>query len=284
MLLHWNADPILFTVPGINLSLRWYGLFFAVGFLLGYYFANREFRNRNLNTDGLDKLLGYMIAGTLIGARLGHCLAYDPQFYLTHPIEILKIWQGGLASHGGGLGLIFTTLLYCKIYKYNFLNLADLLCIPTAFVGGMIRVGNFFNSEIYGKPTNADYGVIFDRIDSIPRHPVQMYESLSYFLISVFLFSVYKHSQKRGSGFVLGLFFITVFSVRIVLEYFKPEQASYDMNESMFTVGQYLSMPFIAAGIVLCILSRVLPDRVMAYHAGFRSKKPPYGGFEYKHN
>ncbi|WP_294494364.1 prolipoprotein diacylglyceryl transferase [uncultured Ruminobacter sp.] len=260
MFLHWNVDPILFTIPVINLSLRWYGLFFAVGFLLGYYFANREFRNRNLNTDGLDKLLGYMIAGTLIGARLGHCLAYDPQFYLTHPVEILKIWQGGLASHGGGLGLIFTTLLYCKIYKYNFLNLADLLCIPTAFVGGMIRVGNFFNSEIYGKPTNADYGVIFDRIDSIPRHPVQMYESLSYFLISVFLYSVYKYSQKRGSGFVLGLFFITVFSVRIVLEYFKPEQASYDMNNSILTVGQYLSIPFVVAGLVLCILSSLLPS------------------------
>jgi prolipoprotein diacylglyceryl transferase len=260
MFLHWNVDPILFTIPVINLSLRWYGLFFAVGFLLGYYFANREFRNRNLNTDGLDKLLGYMIAGTLIGARLGHCLAYDPQFYLTHPVEILKIWQGGLASHGGGLGLIFTTLLYCKIYKYNFLNLADLLCIPTAFVGGMIRVGNFFNSEIYGKPTNADYGVIFDRIDSIPRHPVQMYESLSYFLISVFLYSVYKYSQKRGSGFVLGLFFITVFSVRIVLEYFKPEQASYDMNNSVLTVGQYLSIPFVVAGLVLCILSSLLPS------------------------
>jgi prolipoprotein diacylglyceryl transferase len=260
MFLHWNVDPILFTIPVINLSLRWYGLFFAVGFLLGYYFANREFRNRNLNTDGLDKLLGYMIAGTLIGARLGHCLAYDPQFYLTHPVEILKIWQGGLASHGGGLGLMFTTLLYCKIYKYNFLNLADLLCIPTAFVGGMIRVGNFFNSEIYGKPTNADYGVIFDRIDSIPRHPVQMYESLSYFLISVFLYSVYKYSQKRGSGFVLGLFFITVFSVRIVLEYFKPEQASYDMNNSVLTVGQYLSIPFVVAGLVLCILSSLLPS------------------------
>lgn len=259
MLLHWNADPVLFTVPGINLSLRWYGLFFAVGFLLGYYFANREFKKRNLNTDGLDKLLGYMIAGTLIGARLGHCLAYDPEFYLSHPVEILKIWQGGLASHGGGLGLILTSLLYCRIYKYRFLNLADLLCIPTAFVGGMIRLGNFFNSEIYGKPTGSDYGVIFERIDNMARHPVQLYESLSYFIISAFLYSVYKHSQKRGSGFVLGLFFITVFSVRIILEYLKPEQASYDMNESMFTVGQYLSMPFIAAGIVLCILSRVLP-------------------------
>lgn len=258
MFLHWNIDPILFTIPVINLSLRWYGLFFAVGFLSGYYFANREFRNRNLNTEGLDKLLGYMIAGTLVGARLGHCLAYDPQFYLTHPVEILKIWQGGLASHGGGLGLILTTLLYCKIYKYNFLNLADLLCIPTAFVGGMIRVGNFFNSEIYGKPTDADYGVIFDRIDSIPRHPVQVYESISYFLISVFLYIVYKHSQKRGSGFVLGLFFITVFSVRIVLEYLKPEQASYDMNNSMLTVGQYLSIPFVVAGLVLCILSSLL--------------------------
>ena len=260
MFLHWNIDPILFTIPVINLSLRWYGLFFAVGFLSGYYFANREFRNRSLNTEGLDKLLGYMIAGTLVGARLGHCLAYDPQFYLTHPVEILKIWQGGLASHGGGLGLILTTLLYCKIYKYNFLNLADLLCIPTAFVGGMIRVGNFFNSEIYGKPTDADYGVIFDRIDSIPRHPVQVYESISYFLISVFLYIVYKHSQKRGSGFVLGLFFVTVFSVRIVLEYLKPEQASYDMNNSMLTVGQYLSIPFVVAGLVLCILSSLLPS------------------------
>ena len=259
MLLNWNADPVIFTIPVINLSLRWYGLFFAVGFLLGYYFANTEFKKRYINTSGLDMLLLFMITGTLIGARLGHCLAYDPQYYLSHPIDILKIWQGGLASHGGGLGLILTTLLYCKIYKYKFLNLADMLCIPTAFVGGMIRIGNFFNSEIYGKPTNDSYGIIFERIDNIARHPVQIYESLSYFLIALFLYLVYRNYQNRGSGFILSLFLISVFIARIILEYFKPEQASYSMTESLFTVGQYLSVPFILSGMILCVLSFKLP-------------------------
>ena len=137
------------------------------------------------------------------------------------------------------------------------MNLADLLCIPTAFVGGMIRLGNFFNSEIYGNKTNGDYGVIFDRIDNFARHPVQLYESVSYFIISLFLYILYQKYTKRGSGFILGMFLILVFIVRIFLEYFKPEQASYTTDNTL-TVGQYLSLPFIGAGILLCILSITL--------------------------
>lgn len=252
MLFHWNADPVIFSISSI--SLRWYGVFFATGFLLGYCFTYINFKKRNLSTDKLDSLLFYMLAGTVIGARLGHCIFYDPQYYLNNPIEIIKIWNGGLASHGGGIGLIISTLIFCRINKFNFMNLADLLCIPTAFVGGMIRLGNFFNSEIYGNKTNGDYGIIFDRIDSFARHPVQLYESVSYFVISIFLYILYQKYTKRGSGFILGMFLILVFIIRIFLEYFKPEQASYTTENSL-TVGQYLSLPFIGAGILLCILS-----------------------------
>ncbi len=251
MLIRWNIDPVLFTVPGINLSFRWYGVLFAAGFLLGYFFVFRHFRKERLDTSQLDTLLIYMIAGTVVGARLGHCLVYDPGYYLDRPLEILKIWKGGLASHGGGVGLLVATVLFCRIYKYKFLNMADLLCIPTAFVGFMIRLGNFFNSEIYGKPSEGPYGVIFERIDDIPRHPVQLYESFSYLLISVLLLVTYKKLTNRKSGFILGLFFIMIFSARIFLEIFKPEQAAY-RNDSLLTVGQYLSIPFIAAGICLC--------------------------------
>ncbi len=179
---------------------------------------------------------------------------YDPQFYLSNPLEIIKIWHGGLASHGGGIGLVISVLIFCKKYKLNFLPLADLLCIPTAFEGGMIRLGNFCNSEIYGKATNLNFGVIFERLgDSIPRHPVQLYESVSYFAISILLFILFKKFSQKLSGLILGLFLSLIFTVRILLESFKPEQASYvaDSNSSFFTVGQYLSIPFIVVGILL---------------------------------
>lgn len=259
MVITWDFDPIAFTIPFINLSVRWYGLMFAGGFLLGYYFVRRTFTQKKLNVDLLDSLLMYMFAGTIIGARLGHCFFYEPYFYLSHPLEILKIWNGGLASHGGGIGLVATVLLFCRLHKLNFLPLADLLCIPTAFVGGMIRLGNLFNSEIVGKATQSDtWGFIFLRLqEQIPvlRHPVQLYESISYFFISLLLLLIYKKFSPRFTGGVLGSFLTLVFSARIALEFFKPEQANYMSNQELLTVGQWLSVPFIVVGLVLILTS-----------------------------
>ncbi|WP_019000582.1 prolipoprotein diacylglyceryl transferase [Succinimonas amylolytica] len=256
MILHWNADPAAFTIPFLgDFSVRWYGILFASGFILGYLSINNFFKKHAYPDNDLDNLLFYMFMGTIIGARLGHCFFYQPDFYLEHPIEILKIWKGGLASHGGGIGLIIAVLIFAKKYDYHFLPLADLLCIPTAFEGSMIRLGNFFNSEIYGKATDGTYGIVFEQLhENFPRHPVQLYESVAYLSITGFLVVCYKYRQKRRTGMILGLFLIFVFTTRMILEVFKPEQADYNQN-AVLTVGQYLSIPFIAVGCVLVTTS-----------------------------
>ena len=256
MILHWNADPAAFTIPFLgDYQVRWYGMLFAAGFILGYLAISRFFKKHRYPDNDLDNLLFYMFMGTVIGARLGHCIFYQPDFYLENPLEILKIWKGGLASHGGGLGLVIAVLIFSAKHSYRFLPLADLLCIPTAFEGVMIRLGNFCNSEIVGKATDGSYGVVFERLnENFPRHPVQLYEAAAYLSITAFLIICYKYVRQRGSGLILGLFLVTVFTVRIALEHFKPEQADYN-QDSILTVGQYLSIPFIIAGVILIALS-----------------------------
>ncbi len=260
MIFHWNMDPIAFTIPLINTPVRWYGILFALGFLIGYFLVDKYFKKKGYPSERLDTLLIYMFLGTVIGARIGHCFFYQPDYYLSNPLEIIKIWKGGLASHGGGIGLIISVLIFCKKYGFNFLPLADLLCIPTAFEGMMIRSGNFMNSEIFGKATNGEFGIIFDRLsDNVVRHPVQLYEAISYLVITLILLALFRY-VKRGAGFVLGMFLILIFSTRIVLENYKPEQADYNENaDALMTVGQYLSIPFIVAGVILVICSFVLP-------------------------
>lgn len=256
MLFNWNIDPIAFFIPFINYPVRWYGIFFASGFIVGYLLVNRWFTKHSLNNEDLDSLLMFMFLGTIIGARIGHCFFYEPDFYFAHPLEIFKIWKGGLASHGGGIGLIISVFIFCHVKKYNFLPLADLLCIPTAFEGGVIRIGNFFNSEICGKPTNSDFGVIFDRLnENFPRYPVQLYESISYFVIVLILCLIFYLLKQRKNGFTLGIFFILIFSARLILEFFKPEQADYMDSNATFTVAQYLSIPFIVIGVILVFYS-----------------------------
>src|SRR5574344_346909 len=212
----WNVDPIIFSIQ--TFSLHWYGIFFSVGFLIGLFYVNNVFKKEKLNTKDLDTLLIYCFIGTIVGARLGHCFFYQPSYYLSNPIQILMIWKGGLASHGG-----------------------------------FIRLGNLFNSEIYGKATNSDYGVIFSRIDLIPRHPVQLYEAIAYFSIMFILIYIYKKFNKKYIGLTLGMFLVLVFSIRFILEFFKPEQADYISNTELLTVGQYLSIPFVCIGIILFV-------------------------------
>jgi prolipoprotein diacylglyceryl transferase len=253
MLITWNVNPIAISFKSI--SIHWYGILFSLGFLIGYFFTQRMFKKLNIPLIHLDSLLMYCFLGTIIGARLGHCLFYQPEFYLSNPIEIFKIWQGGLASHGGGIGLILSVLLFCRIKKFNFLPLADLLVIPTAFEGTLIRLGNFFNSEIYGKPTNSDFGVIFNSLhDNIPRHPTQLYESLSYLVITAILIVLYKNFRNLKNGQNLGIFLILIFITRFLLEFLKPEQAEFNLK--FLTVGQYLSIPFILLGFGLLLFSK----------------------------
>lgn len=253
--LHWSPDPVLVSIG--PLAVRWYGLFFAAAFLVGYSVMAQIYRREGRDTSSLDTPLTYMVIGTLIGARLGHVLFYDPQYYLTHPLEILQVWEGGLASHGGAAGILIALLLYTrKPGRPSYLWLLDRVAIPAALGGFFIRVGNFFNSEIVGMPTSGWWAVVFDRVDPIPRHPVQLYEALAYLLIFVVLVLVYVRPAKaQRDGLLLGIFFTLVFSARFLLEFVKTPQAAYEAGLAV-TVGQWLSVPFILVGIALMARAR----------------------------
>lgn len=246
-----NLDPIAFSVG--PLSIRWYGLFFSFGFILGYIIMQLFFKQKNYKTEDLDKLLVYIFAGTVIGARLAHCLIYEPDFYLAHPVEILKIWQGGLASHGGSLGVVIATLIFIRKTQYKFFELGDMLCVPTALVCSLIRIGNYFNSEILGNPTNSDFGVVFVRLgETFPRHPTQLYEAAAYFTVFLILMAIYLFVKNRPNGLLVGLLLTLTFTARMAIEPFKVEQADYSTN-AVFNVGQLLSIPFIIVGIAVII-------------------------------
>lgn len=241
----WNIDPILVDFGA--LKIRWYGLMFASGFVGSFLTMQWIYQREGKNIEELDTLLWYMVIATIVGARLGHTLLYDPAYYLSHPLKILAIWEGGLASHGATLGIILALYLYRRKYGDSYFWLLDRVSIPTALAGALIRIGNFFNSEILGIPTEQPWGVVFSRIDPLPRHPVQLYEAACYLLIYAISLTIYKkHADKPG--FVFGCFISMLFSVRFFLEYFKTEQAMYDTGV-MFTTGQLLSVPFVLAGV-----------------------------------
>lgn len=241
----WNIDPILVDF-GV-LKIRWYGLMFASGFVGSFLTMQWIYQREGKNIEELDTLLWYMVIATIVGARLGHTLLYDPAYYLSHPLKILAIWEGGLASHGATLGIILALYLYRRKYGDSYFWLLDRVSIPTALAGALIRIGNFFNSEILGIPSEQPWAVVFARIDLLPRHPVQLYEAVCYLLIYLISLAIYK-KQADKAGFVFGCFISMLFSVRFFLEYFKTEQAMYDTGV-MFTTGQLLSVPFVLAGI-----------------------------------
>jgi len=249
----WNVTPEIFSIGPIR--VRWYGALFATGFICGYYLMRWIYRRENKNVAELENLLLYVAAGTIIGARLGHCLFYDPTFYLSHPWKILMIWEGGLASHGGGLGVLIAVYLYCRKYSVSFLWLMDRLAITVALAGSFIRVGNLFNSEILGKAADVPWAIIFQRVDSVPRHPVQLYESLSYFVIFVISLLIYKfYFDKLKNGFLLGVVMVLIVSARIFLEFFKMPQAHYETGLD-WSVGQLLSIPYLIAGFIIIFLA-----------------------------
>mgnify|MGYP000894753355 CR=1 FL=1 len=245
--IYWNASREIFSLG--PLSIRWYGLLFALGFVVGYQIMQWVYKRENKTQKQLDSLAITMILSTVIGARLGHCLFYEPQIYLSDPISILKVWEGGLASHGAAIGIIFGLWLHIRKQKdISLIWILDRIVIVVALAGFFIRLGNFFNSEIYGTPADLPWAVVFAQIDDIPRHPVQIYESLSYLLIFLFLFFAYKiNYQKLKDGFLFGFFLILVFGVRFILEYFKSNQTDLEMDLPL-KMGQILSIPFIIAG------------------------------------
>ncbi len=248
--IHWSVNPELFHLG--PLAVRWYGVLFALGFFCGFYIVQWMYRVEHKNENNLNSLLIYMVLGALVGARLGHCFFYEPDYYLKHPLEILAIWEGGLASHGGAIGILIALYFYSRRHPDEpYLWVLDRIVVPTALGACFIRLGNLFNSEILGTPAQVPWAFIFQRIDYVPRHPVQLYESICYLLIFVLLIAVYRQWRAQTPrGFLLGLFFVTVFTARFFLEFIKQRQADYEQNFPI-SVGQWLSIPFVIFGLFL---------------------------------
>jgi len=264
----WDFDPEIFSFG--NHGVRWYGFMIALGLLTGYSIFKRYLRGDKLSTEMVDSLLVYMAIAGIIGARLGHCFFYEPEYFLKNPLEILKIWKGGLASHGWAIGILIALWLYNRKYKIPALWLMDRIVIAVALLAAFIRIGNLFNSEIYGLPTDLPWGVEFVRdrlydsttgilLPTVPRHPTQIYEALSYLLIFIASFVFYrKRNMKMRDGFMFGFFMIALFVARFLIEFVKNDQVAFEAGMS-FNMGQLLSLPFIFAGIAILIWTKVKP-------------------------
>lgn len=249
--INWDVNPEIFNLGPI--SIRWYGLLFALAFVFGYIILTKIFVKEKKPKSDVEQLSVYIIFGTVIGARLGHCLFYNPAYYLSNPIEILKVWEGGLASHGAAIGILIALYLYVRKKKdQNFLWLIDRLVIVVALGGALIRLGNLFNSEIYGIETTVPWAFIFvdsPRAGLIPRHPTQLYESLAYFFVFIVLYISYnKWKDKFSNGFLFGLFLVLVFTFRFFVEFVKDIQEPFEADLPL-KMGQFLSIPFVLAGI-----------------------------------
>lgn len=360
----WNGSPEIFTIPlsflDFNITLRWYGLLFALGFLISQQILYYIYKKEGKPERDVDTLTVYMVVATIIGARLGHVFFYEPERYLANPIDILKVWEGGLASHGAAIAILIALYLYARSRRHaaeessdkklsagqSYFQVVDRIVILVALTGALIRFGNYFNSEIIGKPTRSDYGVIFARsvtelleqddhvedieyvkVDSaftdgnasqpvkillefkngsteddlhhfmrdnintlrlnpyysehvnqtgitykiaaddagrnagiidlqmIPRHPTQLYESVSYLILFIWLFWIWTRQKANvPAGRLLGIFLIICFGMRFILEFLKENQVDFE-NQLPLNMGQLLSIPLVIVGIIIMIMS-----------------------------
>jgi prolipoprotein diacylglyceryl transferase len=272
----WDADPVMFSIG--EHGIRWYGLLLAIGFLLAYIVLGRIMKKEGYEQKQTDKFAIYVIIGCVIGLRLGHCFFYNPGYYLSHPLEILKVWEGGLASHGGAIGILIAIWLYSRRSKMPYFEAIDKTAAVVPLAGAFVRIGNFINSEILGVPTTLPWGVKFLRnwedLDNayvasngacpeldinclsdyvVARHPTQLYEAIFYLAMFFGFLIIYKKFISRWKhGTFLGWFLIALFGFRFIIEYTKTEQAEFIWNAPI-TMGQLLSIPFIIFGIVLVI-------------------------------
>lgn len=261
----WNLDPEIFSLG--PLSIRWYGLLFALGFVVGYIIFQQFFRKEGIKEELLDKLTIYVALGTIIGARLGHVIFYDPRYYLENPVKIIKTWEGGLASHGGVIGILIAIWFFSRNTRISYLWVMDRIVIMGALAGFFIRMGNLMNSEIYGVQTDLPWGFIFLRKNEIvPKHPTQIYEALAYLLIFGILYLLNRgYYEKLKRGFSFGLFFILLFTTRFFIEFIKEDQSDFEAGMAL-NMGQILSLPFILAGIAIVIWSLKQDKLSRAYH------------------
>lgn len=257
--IHWNPDPEIINVFG--LSLRYYGLLFVTGLVLSLAVLRKLFSRENISADKLEKLSIYGFVGILAGARLGHCLFYEPAYYLAHPLEMilpLKFPEGGgiefvgyrgLASHGGALGLIIALLVYAQKTGESLIKTIDLIAVVAGLGAGFIRLANLMNSEIIGMPTQKPWGFVFERVDQLPRHPAQLYEALVYFLIfGMTLLLYYRKRAVLQNGFLFGWTLTLIFTARFFIEFIKERQVAFEEGMRL-DMGQILSIPYILVGL-----------------------------------
>ena len=259
--IHWNVDPVIFTVGGF--SLRWYSLGFLLAFVLGYIILTWIYNREKVKSMYLDSMVVYVFLAVLVGARLGHCLFYDFSYYFSaaHWTEIFWPFEEGrftgfqgLASHGAAFGIIIALWLFWKKYRMNPWWIFDRLVIVVALGGAFIRIGNLFNSEIYGTATTLPWGFIFERNgETLPKHPTGLYESLSYLVI--FIVSMGYYRKKKGlfkTGSIFGWWLVALFGMRFLIEFVKTNGV---IEGSVLLKGQWLSIPFILGGLVIAWLA-----------------------------
>jgi phosphatidylglycerol---prolipoprotein diacylglyceryl transferase len=251
----WDIDPDIFTIPFVNHPVRWYGLLFALAFLISQQIMYHIYRKDGRPVKEIDTLTVYMVIATIAGARLGHVLFYDPIHYFQRPHEIIMVWEGGLASHGGVIGVLMALYLFAKKVNVSYLWILDRISIVAALMFCMIRLGNLMNSEMIGTPTNLPWAFIFVGKDDIPRHPAQLYEAIHYLMSFIFLFWIWARQKDRmKNGFLFGWALTIMFTLRFADEFFKINQESFE-DGMILNMGQILSIPFIFIGIVILILA-----------------------------
>ncbi len=265
--INWNPNPELFKLFG-SIPVRYYGLLWVVGIGLAYLVVRRQYQDKKIGDDKFDPLFFYCFFGILIGARLGHCLFYQPEYYLNHfwemilPVHFLPDggwkWTGyeGLASHGGTLGLIIALWLYCRKTKMHYIDVVDMIAVATPIAACCIRLANLMNSEIIGKPTDVPWAFVFERVDMLPRHPAQLYEAIAYFIFFLGMIYLYKRAQSKQShyhrGFFFGLCLTEIFVFRFFIEFLKENQVNFEDGMTL-NMGQWLSIPFVLIGIYFMV-------------------------------
>lgn len=247
----WRANPEILDLG--FLAIRWYGLLFALGFVTGYFIMEYMFKKEGVPAKELDRLTTWVVIGAVLGARLGHVFFYEPAWYLANPAHILMIWEGGLASHGGAVGVLLALWYFSrKSVKSSFLWIFDRISIAVALAGVFIRMGNLMNSEIYGEATTLPWGFVFAlNGETVPKHPTQIYEALGYLLIAIALFAIYRQKQfNPRPGLLAGVFLISLFGIRFLIEFVKQPQVEFETS-MMLNMGQLLSIPFVIWGLLL---------------------------------
>lgn len=266
----WAADPVIFD--GF-ITLRWYSLAFMVGFIAGYEIVSRMFRHEGAPERWLGILLLWVVAGTIIGARLGHVFFYEWDFYSQHPEKILRVWEGGLASHGGTIGVILSVIFFSIFTtKRDPIWTFDRLVVPIALVGGLIRLGNLMNSEIYGHATTLPWGFKFVRsaewhqfYEGLACHPTQIYEALCYFaLFGLLMWMYWRRNAESRPGLIFGVFLIGIFLPRFLIEFLKNDQVAFEAD-MVLNMGQLLSIPFILLGVILVIRAMMRPKVKLSF-------------------